>query len=867
MLLGGICGWASLSVVSDCYWKIESNQIRLNTSLEDVNKRGLGLGTDTTISLTSTQMKQQSSFVGFDFDNIWGWLNDGSYEYPILRAFNRTSGNDTDDTIPEDAIDNAIGNGITIKLANGEPSVISMESLQKIKDGSVPVKFELENGLLVTIDPAKITDNARPIDLNIIITSQGNQYPGVPANNVIIEPSAHGDFGFELGITIPKQIIDSGLGSNADNIQFNYVDESGKVTPIARNKRNGDGSLTVWINSASYYYLTVATSVPIGTAAELNTLLRADLSGEFHLTADINLSGIDWQPIGDSSSPFDGTLDGRGYKISNLTINRPIENNQGLFGVLGVNGTVKNLGLVNCNIRGNNRVGGIVGTNDGSTIENCYSTGVIIGVGDRVGGIAGENSGTIQNSYSTANITGFRNVGGIAGMNGEVPGFAIIKNCYSTGDVIGAFSVGGIAGMNFKNINDCVALIPTIIGNIGSGNRINGGKITGFDMMGSVLTNNHARSDMVAYDYRYYNDFGMYADANFSGGIVDGSSITTTQYNSQSWWQSTVSFNFNDIWDWCDTQNLPILRVFNNTGGSNNSSVNIIVTAPVASSTRNTTATGTGDFTASAVTWSPNDTTFKAGTRYTATVTLTATNGNDFTGLTEATINGETARIGRNSGTTLILSYTFPATAQAMVLPPTEITSTAITVTAPVTGESRNTTASGIGNFTTSAVTWSPSDSPFKAGLRYTATVTLTANNESVFSETATATINGQSTTVVRRTATSMIISYTFLATERPALQNTVISTADITVTAPVTGATPNRTATGGAGYTCSAITWAPADGTFKAGTRYTATITLTASSGHTFGSSPTITVNGDTARIVRATETSVILSYMFDRT
>jgi hypothetical protein len=43
----------------------------------------------------------------------------------------------------------------------------------------------------------------------------------------------------------------------------------------------------------------------------------------FMLVADIDLSGYNWLPIGDSSTIFQGNIDGNGFKITNLSINRP----------------------------------------------------------------------------------------------------------------------------------------------------------------------------------------------------------------------------------------------------------------------------------------------------------------------------------------------------------------------------------------------------------------------------------------------------------------------------------------------------------------------------------------------------------------
>jgi hypothetical protein len=94
------------------------------------------------------------------------------------------------------------------------------------------------------------------------------------------------------------------------------------------------------------------------------------------------------------------------------------------------------------------------------------------------------------------------------------------------------------------------------------------------------------------------------------------------------------------------------------------------------------------------------------------------------------------------------------------------------------------------------------------------------------------------------------------------------ILTVAVNVDAPVTGNVVNRIATGENGYSCSLITWSPADSTFRANTRYTATMTLTADSGRYFAENITdVTINGYTARVVRNTGTQLMLSYSFAAT
>jgi hypothetical protein len=85
-----------------------------------------------------------------------------------------------------------------------------------------------------------------------------------------------------------------------------------------------------------------------------------------------------------------------------------------------------------------------------STISNCYSTGDVSG-DENVGGLAGSNYlSTISNCYATATVSGDFYVGGLVGYN--YPS-GVITNCYSTGGVEGVDYVGGLAGYGGVAVN------------------------------------------------------------------------------------------------------------------------------------------------------------------------------------------------------------------------------------------------------------------------------------------------------------------------------------------------------------------------------------------------------------------------------
>ena len=194
----------------------------------------------------------------------------------------------------------------------------------------------------------------------------------------------------------------------------------------------------------------------IKTADELQAM-ENDLNGKYILMNDIDLAGYDWEAVGTwtgstvSSTAFTGELNGNGYVIKNLTINKPNESSQGLFGIIDYGSTISNLGLTNVNITGDLHVGALVGYFYDGEVTNCYSTGNISG-NNYIGGMIGDSVGatTISNSYSTCNVKGKNNIGGLAGEHSN----GIIINSFAKGNVSGESNVGGLVGGNGNIIHN-----------------------------------------------------------------------------------------------------------------------------------------------------------------------------------------------------------------------------------------------------------------------------------------------------------------------------------------------------------------------------------------------------------------------------
>lgn len=217
----------------------------------------------------------------------------------------------------------------------------------------------------------------------------------------------------------------------------------------------------------------------IGTAAELAWFADAVQNGQTaisaKLTANINLNGKAWTAFGkydyklEGKSGFAGTLDGDRHIVSGL------KSTEGLVSCLSSAGTVKNLTVIGT-VSGSSHVGGIAATSYGA-VENCLfdgtvttssgsaSAGGIVGraqkgnrivncvnTGDikntcayynstlNIGGIVGYTYGTVENCYSTGNVSARTDRGtnkGIGGIAGQVYASAVLRNCYVTGTVTG----------------------------------------------------------------------------------------------------------------------------------------------------------------------------------------------------------------------------------------------------------------------------------------------------------------------------------------------------------------------------------------------------------------------------------------------
>jgi hypothetical protein len=150
---------------------------------------------------------------------------------------------------------------------------------------------------------------------------------------------------------------------------------------------------------------------------------------------------------------------------------------------------------------------------------------------------------TVENSYSTGDITGDMYVGGVVGFNF----FGIVENSYSTGGITGDWYVGGVVGENYGTVKNSLALNSSIERRT-SGFNTNFGRVVGENT--GTLGNNYAWIGMDL-------PSGVTATDNADG--IHGGNMSATQLKTKDEWEDR-GFDFDTIWNWNGDDGMPSLR-------------------------------------------------------------------------------------------------------------------------------------------------------------------------------------------------------------------------------------------------------------------------------------------------------------------
>ena len=329
-----------------------------------------------------------------------------------------------------------------------------------------------------------------------------------PQNNVVLEAGNRYTYTVKVnatGLTLEGCTIGSwadGGGESGEAEDLGYIYDS---------------------NTKTY---TVYNANGLMNVAELVNGGKTDIN--ITLTADIDLTGKGWTPIGtDYDKSYKGTFDGGGHTITGLTFTTNDEY-AGLFGWLNRAGTVKNVVMEGVQITSNQiyggSIGGVVGYSWG-TIENCSVSGSVSGT-VYVGGVVGvQIGGSITGCSSSATVKGTVDVGGVAGQTNSS---ATLTACYATGNVIIEMDPKkNIAGGSLVGMNAGSSLLACYA----TGNVTSTGSSTGYLHIGGFLGNNYANV-MTACYWKNNHEQGI--------GYNKKSTKVTELYGTSVTWQKAV---------------------------------------------------------------------------------------------------------------------------------------------------------------------------------------------------------------------------------------------------------------------------------------------------------------------------------------
>ena len=192
-----------------------------------------------------------------------------------------------------------------------------------------------------------------------------------------------------------------------------------------------------------------------------------------------------WTPIGYNDEHFNRVFEGNDFTISGLYINRS-GRWIGLFSRLGSGSEIKNVGLLDAEVKGARVVGGLAGLKeDPSDIINSYASGAVSGRID-VGGLVGANSGSIINSYANVVVTATGDDSG--GLVGKNQSSSNIINSYASGAVSGRTRVGGLVGLHSADAN----IINSYATGTVTGTHWYIGGLVGWNEAGAYIINSYA---------------------------------------------------------------------------------------------------------------------------------------------------------------------------------------------------------------------------------------------------------------------------------------------------------------------------------------------------------------------------------------
>ena len=304
----------------------------------------------------------------------------------------------------------------------------------------------------------------------------------------------------------------------------------------------------------------------ITTPADLMAV-KYNMAGDFTLENDIDMTGVDFTPIGiegnTSVAKFTGTFDGKGHIIKGLKYDNADKGEVGLFSQTE-NATITNLGIEGAHFVGNANVGGIVGRMYGGITANCATLNSYIEGRDHVGSIAGEinntqegetyNGGTVSNCFADAVIKSREFQAG--GMVGTITCGTVENNLF-TGTVDDRGCATGMVALVDRN--DAPSIIRN---NVVAASHLYGDVQRIVNTAGrdkAQLENNYVLN--TTYCGANAKNAGVMENAT-DASSANGANAELDQLRSQSFYEG-LGFDFADAWkflDGAEGKTYPVLK-------------------------------------------------------------------------------------------------------------------------------------------------------------------------------------------------------------------------------------------------------------------------------------------------------------------
>lgn len=247
-------------------------------------------------------------------------------------------------------------------------------------------------------------------------------------------------------------------------------------------------------------FLQMEHDTMIANSHQLQLMLM-DLTADYSLLTDVDMDVLDaaqmwgtdatqgngFLPVGNSTQKFTGSLNGHGFEISDLYIDRGAVTEAGLFGWVNSASSIDEVILNDVNITGFLNTGVLIGYCENGDVTDCHASGTVSGL-SYVGGLVawcGDNTISLSSSSCSVSSTSTHAGGLLAYINGGT-----VENSSASGDVTNTdIYTAGLIGHNVGTVNNCQSYgnVTSTSGTNGGFIGYNNGPVTSCDSYGKLV--------------------------------------------------------------------------------------------------------------------------------------------------------------------------------------------------------------------------------------------------------------------------------------------------------------------------------------------------------------------------------------------